>query len=171
MQTRDLNKEYEIYKKLKSKNIYDSFWLSFTINTVGFIIILYFLKSNIYDLSITKVLLTCVLSLPVNWIMTSIIGFLHYIHYIKNKESLLNKYSKKDILLNNAISNFSIYRFINNLEKDLTLEEIKNINKFIKEYDYYKVNREKVASFEEYEDFFSKELNEELKKESYIINI
>lgn len=171
MQTRDLNKEYEIYKKLKPKNIYDSFWLSFTINTVGFIIILYFLKSNIYDLSITKVLLACVLSLPVNWIMTSIIGFLHYIHYIKDKESLLNKYSKKDILINNAVSNFSIYRFINNLEKDLTLEEIKNINKFIKEYDYYKVNRKNVASIEEYKDFFSKELNEELKKESYIINI
>ncbi len=157
MQTRNLEKEYEIYKKVKQKSIYDSFWLSFIINTTGFMVVLYFLKSNAYDLSMTEILLYSILSLPINWIITSIIGFFYYYHYIKNKESLLNRYSKKDILINNAISNFSIYKFIYETEKELSLEEIKNINKFLKEYDYHKVNREQVASFEEYK-LFSEDL-------------
>ncbi len=93
MQTRNLEKEYEIYKKVKQKSIYDSFWLSFIINTTGFMVVLYFLKSNAYDLSMTEILLYSILSLPINWIITSIIGFFYYYHYIKNKESLLNRYS------------------------------------------------------------------------------
>lgn len=171
MENINLEKEYHIYTKIKNRDIYEDFLLSLIINTTGFVFCLTALKLFLYELPISVILLEVFLSLPVNWIMTSIMGWSKYCFYIKNKKTLLKRYSKIDVLINNMIFNFGIYKFVYELEKDLSLEEIDRINKFIKEYDTYKINKNNVATLEEYNSFFQNIEKEKIKENNKIVVI
>lgn len=153
MSERNIEKEYEYYTKLKEINIYKNFITLLIINNIVFIIILSiakFISNGDYNFDI---FLSCVFMIPLNLMITAIIGLIRKSYFIKNKESLINNFSKVDLLINDAASNYNHYEKVNKIEKELTLDEIKNINKFMKEYDYNKVVRNQVASFEEYKNF------------------